>query len=104
MVLLGDPNCKASALVENPAHDTGVISASGPLDNSLVQLNYLSGGANLKPGQSVITSGLGGIFPKGIPIGQIVDSRSVEYGLYTEARVKLNANLGALEQVWVLLP
>ena len=104
VVLLGDPNCKASALVENPAHDTGVISASGPLDNSLVQLNYLSGGASLKPGQNVITSGLGGIFPKGIPIGQVVDSRSVEYGLYTEARVKLNANLGALEQVWVILP
>lgn len=104
VVLLGDPNCKASALVRNPAYDTGVISASGPLDNSLVELAYLSGTAILKPGQEVITSGLGGIFPKGIPIGQIVDSRSVEYGLYTEARVKLNANLGALEQVWVLLP
>jgi rod shape-determining protein MreC len=102
--LLGDPNCKVSALVENPAHDSGVISASGPLDDSLVQLTYLSGSANLKSGQGVITSGLGGIFPKGIPIGQIVDSRSVEYGLYAEARVKLNANLGALEQVWVLLP
>jgi rod shape-determining protein MreC len=104
VVLLGDPNCKASALVENPAHDSGVISASGPLDNSLVELIYLPGTANLKPGQGVITSGLGGVFPKGIPIGQIVDSRSVEYGLYAEARVKLNANLGALEQVWVLLP
>ena len=45
------------------------------------------------------------IFPKGIPIGQIAeDSRQVEFGLYTEARVKLNANLGALEQVWVLIP
>ncbi len=104
VVLLGDPNCKASALVENPAHDTGVISAGGPLDNSLVELTYLSGSAILKPGQGVITSGLGGIFPKGIPIGQIVDSRTVEFGLYTEARVKLNVNLGALEQVWVLLP
>jgi rod shape-determining protein MreC len=104
VLLLGDPNCKVSALVENPAHDAGVISASGPLDDSLVELTYLSGSANLKPGQSVITSGLGGIFPKGVPIGQIVDLRSVEYGLYTEARVKLNARLGALEQVWVLLP
>ena len=103
VVLLTDPNCKASALVENQAHDTGVISAGGPLDNSLVQLAYLSGGANLKPGQSVITSGLGGIFPKGIPIGLVVDSRPVEFGLYTEARVKLSANLGALEQVWVLI-
>ena len=103
VILLSDPNCKASALVENPAHDIGVISAGGPLDSSLVQLTYLSSDANLKPGQNVITSGLGGIFPKGIPIGQIVDSRAVEFGLYTEARVKLSANLGALEQVWVLL-
>lgn len=104
VVLLGDPNCKASALVDNPAHDTGIISASGPLNNSLVELTYLSGNASLKPGQNVITSGLGGIFPKGIPIGQIVDSRQVEFGLYTEARVKLNVNVGALEQISVLLP
>jgi rod shape-determining protein MreC len=104
VMLIGDPNCKASALVENPAHDTGVISASGPLDNSLVQLTYLSGSANLKSGQSVITSGLGGVFPKGIPIGQVVDARPVEFGLYTEARVKLAASLGALEQVWILFP
>jgi rod shape-determining protein MreC len=104
IVLLGDPNCKVSALVENPAHDVGILNASGPLDNSLAELTYLSGSAVLKSGQSVVSSGLGGIFPRGIPIGQIVDARPVEFGLYSEARVKLNANLGALEQVWVLLP
>lgn len=103
VVLVGDPNCKASALVENPAHDMGVITASGPMDNSLVQLTYLAGGADLKPGQTVMTSGLGGIFPKGIIIGQVVDARPVEFGLYTEARVKLAVNLGALEQVWVVM-
>ncbi len=68
VLLLGDPNCKAAALVENPTHDTGVISVGGgPLDNSLVELNYLPSGAVLKSGQGVITSGLGGIFPRGIP-------------------------------------
>jgi rod shape-determining protein MreC len=104
VVLLGDPNCRVSARVENQAHDMGIISASGPLDNSLVQLTYLASGANLKSGENVVTSGQGGIYPAGIPIGQIVDSRPVEFGLYTEARVKLSANLGGLEQVWVLLP
>ena len=104
IVLIGDPNCRVSAAVENAAHDMGVIIAIDPLDNSRVNLTYLASGANLKPGQNVVTSGLGGIFPKGIPIGQIVDARSVEYGLYTEARVKLNASLGSLEQVWVLFP
>ena len=104
VVLMGDPNCRVSARVENPAHDVGVISASGPLDGSLVELTYLSGNAVLKSGQNVVTSGEGGIFPPGIPIGQIVDSRAVEFGLYTEARVKLSANFGALERVWVLFP
>jgi len=104
VVLISDPNCKVSAIVENPAHDTGIISPGGPLDNSFVALSYLSGNATLKAGQNVITSGLGGVFPKGIPIGQIVDARPVEFGLYTEARVKLLVNLGSLEQVWVLFP
>ena len=104
IVLIGDPNCRVSAMVENAARDMGVIVASGPVDTSLVELTYMASSANLKPGQNVLTSGLGGVFPPGIPIGQIVDSRSVEYGLYTEARVKLSANLGSLEQVWVLFP
>ncbi|HEY5345477.1 MAG TPA: rod shape-determining protein MreC [Verrucomicrobiae bacterium] len=104
VVLVGDPNCRVSATVENVSRDMGVLIAGGTLDTSLVELTYLASSANLKPGQSVITSGLGGIFPPGIPIGQVVDSRSVEYGLYTDARVKLNANLGSLEQVWVLFP
>ena len=102
VILIGDPNCRVSALVENTTHDMGVLTASGPLDTSLVQLSYLASGANLKPGQNVVTSGLGGVFPKGIPIGKIVDAQAIEYGLATEARVKLNANLGALEQVSVL--
>ncbi len=103
VVLIGDPNCRVSALVENPGHDVGVLSATDPVDRSLVQLGYLSSSANLKSGENVFTSGLGGVFPKGIPIGKIYDARPVEYGLATEARVKLNANLGALEQIWVLI-
>jgi len=104
IILLGDPDCRVSVRVENPAQDIGVLGAGGPFDNSLVGLGYLSGNANLKPGQNVVTSGQGGIFPAGIPVGQIVDARQAEFGLYTEARVKLNANLDALEQVWVLFP
>jgi len=102
VVLLGDPNCRVSARVANPAHDIGILTASGPLDNSLLNLTYLSSSAVVKSGEQVVTSGEGGIFPAGISIGQIVDAQQEEFGLYTEARVKLSANLGALNQVWVL--
>jgi len=104
VVLLGDPNCKVAARVENEARDTGVVGASGPLETELIVLSYLSRNANLKPAQGVVTSGEGGIFPEGIPIGKIVDAQPVEYGSRIEARVKLAANLGALEEVWVMFP
>ncbi len=103
VVLLGDPNCRVSALVENEGRDTGVIGASGTLDGALVEMSYLSRNADLKPGQSVVTSGLGGVFPRGIPIGKVVDSQPVEYGLYVMARVRLAGRLSALDEVWVML-
>jgi rod shape-determining protein MreC len=107
VVLIGDPSCRVSAVVDNAARDLGVITAGGPLAGgplgaSLPELSYLASSANLKPGQDVFTSGLGGVFPKGIPIGKIIYGQSVEGGLASEASIKLNANLGALEQVWVL--
>ena len=91
-------------MVENNTRDMGIVGAGGPFDTSLTTMSHLPKDANLKAGQTVVTSGLGGIFPKGITIGKIVDSRPVEYGLYTEARLKLAANLSALEDVWVVMP
>jgi rod shape-determining protein MreC len=104
VVLLGDPSCRVSAVVENGRRDTGVIGAGSSLDKTIVTLGYLSSAADLKPGQTVVTSDLGGLFPKGIPIGKLVDLQPVEYGLYNEALVKVAANLSALEEVWVLTP
>ena len=103
VVLLGDPNCPVAVRVENETGDTGVVGASGPFDGSLVELNFYRS-TNVKPGQNVVTTGQGGVFPSGIPVGKIVDSRSVGYGLYTEARVKLAVNQNALHEVWVLFP
>ena len=104
VTLVGDPNCKVAARVNNETHDSGVIGPSGPLETELVELGYLSRNANLKSGQAVLTSGEGGIFPAGIPIGKVVDVQSVDSGSRTEARVKLAANLSALQEVWVKFP
>ena len=104
VVLLGDPKCSVSARVESENRDAGVLGTSGPFDASLVEMNYLPRSANLKSGQKVVTSGEGGVFPKGIPVGQVMDWRPAEFGLYTQARVKLNANIASLEELWVMLP
>ena len=107
VVLIGDPKCRVSAMVQNEAgasavRDYGVLGNASPLDRELIELTHLLRNVAIKPGQKVVTSDLGEIFPKNIPIGTVVDSRQVEYGLATQATVKLSASLGSLEEVWVL--
>jgi rod shape-determining protein MreC len=103
VVLIGDPNCKVPAVVENEARSQGIIGGGGPFDGSFVSLSHLSSHAKVKPGERVVTSELSSIYPRGIQIGLLVDeAQPVESGLIQEAEVKLSANLSSLEEVWVL--
>lgn len=102
VVLLGDPNCRVAVLVEE-SRDHGIIApaTSSPVDPALVDLSYLPRQSHLRAGQRIVTSGEGGIFPPGILVGYLVDFRSIGYGLYQEARVKLAVKMNALEEVFV---
>ena len=101
--LVGSPTCRVAAMIKETGETGVILGNAGPLDNALVNLSYLSSNARLKPGMTVVTSEYSTFFPRGIVIGQVAeDSRRVEFGLYSEARVKLSANIGSLEEVWVL--
>jgi len=105
VVLVGDPNCPVSAALAD-TRETGVVrgAVAGEYRGAVVELSYLSRDAVVRPGQKVITSGQGGIYPAGIVVGDVVDSRLVEAGIYLEARVRLAVNLAAVDHVWVKLP
>jgi rod shape-determining protein MreC len=109
VILLGDPNLRVAAKVGASGltnAETGIITvhSSAPQEEGMIDLDLLSGASGVAPGQNVVTWGEGGVFPADIPIGTIVDKRVKEYGLSSEARVKLAANLSALEEVWVMVP
>ncbi len=106
VLLLGDPNLRVAASIpDKDVRENGIIiSSSGPLDNSIVRFQYFSRNNAVKPGQTVATSGEGGVFPKGIVIGQILDTGNSNIGVSSEARVKVAANLNSLEEVWVMFP
>jgi rod shape-determining protein MreC len=105
VVLVGDPNCRVAVLVDE-SRDHGIIApaSSSPLDPALVDLSYLPRQSQLRAGQRIVTSGEGGIFPPGILVGYLVDFRSIGYGLYQEARVKVSVRMNALEEVFVKIP
>lgn len=105
VALIGDPECGVSVVV-NETRDNGIIqeARSAAVGDGYVALRTLQNSPNLMAGHKVLTSGLGGVFPKGVPVGEIVDARPVDGGLYTEARIRLAANLNRIEEVWVLTP
>jgi rod shape-determining protein MreC len=105
VVLFGDPGLRVAAQVQE-TRDQGVVGPGkgAALGTDFVELGYLSRNSILKPGQTVVTSGEGGLFPKGILIGTVVDSQSTDYGMSFDARVKLAADFGKLEEVWVIQP
>ena len=102
-VLLGDPNCRFSALIKSSRQQGGIVSPRRFNPNyRIVEMTYLPSDIEVRPGYSVVTSGLGGAFPKEIPVGQVEDSWLSRDGLYKEARIKIHADLNRLEEVRIL--
>lgn len=105
VLLLGDPQCRISAMVFDTG-ETGIIQPRSEtvLNPLVVDFSYLPNNPRFQKDQWVITSGKGGVFPRGIPIGTIVNWQSVGYGTYTKAQVRLSVNFNRLERVFVLMP
>jgi rod shape-determining protein MreC len=50
----------------------------------------------------VVTSGMGGVFPKGIMIGEAVSVTKKRYGIFQEAIIQPKVDLGRLEEVYII--
>jgi rod shape-determining protein MreC len=95
--LLIDRNAAAGALVER-SRAQGVVEGTG----GDLRLNYVSGTADVKVGDVVVTSGIDGIYPKGFVVGQI---ESVERGSGTFGAIVIRpaVDFSSLEAVLVVV-
>ncbi|MFN2541416.1 MAG: rod shape-determining protein MreC [Chthoniobacterales bacterium] len=101
VLLVADENCKVAATVEG-TREQGIASGErivAGLTPSLY-LNFLSKQADIKPGQKVYTSGVGGVFPSGLPIGAVKSFRVRE--LDGQAQLTPAVDLSHLEDVFVV--
>ena len=63
---------------------------------------YVGNTEPVKVGDIVVSSGLDGIYPKGLPIGKVVDSRKGK-GVFRSIKVEPWIDLIRVEEVSVLL-
>ena len=64
---------------------------------------YIPQGETVEPGDMVLSSGLGGNFPKRLVIGQVENVANQDIAMFQEAKVVPAVNLRALETIMVLL-
>lgn len=75
--------------------------ASGQPDGSIA-MQFLAEGVEVKPGDTVLTSGLGGTYPNGLLIGRVARVEGNTLDVFKGASVEPAVRLAALENVAVL--
>ena len=98
VLLVTDYDSTFSGIVERTREEGAV---AGNMRAGLI-MKYLDIGCDVKKGDKVITSGLYGVFEKGILIGEVVSVEPDSSGLYMNAIIKPEVDVRKLEEVLVI--
>ncbi len=103
VLLMSDPACRVSCQLPRTG-GFGVAQGGGvrPDGETRLKLDFLHRHAELRPGDEVVTSGLGGVYPGGLRVGYLENIRLDESGLYQSADVRPLADLATLRHVFVV--
>jgi rod shape-determining protein MreC len=98
VLLLTDPNSGVDVLVQR-SRARGVVS--GSLENGTV-MKYVKRSEDVQEGDQVVTTGLDGVFPKGLMVGTVVKARKQHLGLFQFIEVTPAVTSAQAEEVLVV--
>lgn len=98
-MLLLDRQSSVDALVQR-SRARGVVRGIG---RDRLEFEFVVRSADVVVGDEVVTSGLGGIYPKGLRLGRVAELRDAGGRLTRIAMIDPAVDLGQLEQVFVML-
>ncbi|RRF91001.1 MAG: rod shape-determining protein MreC [Coriobacteriaceae bacterium] len=96
--LLTDENSRVSAMIQS-SRAQGILEGSS---DGTLKLTLISTDTSVKVGDNVVTSGLGGVFPKGLPIGTVMSVNKSAGALYYDIDVKPLSTTENFEEVLVI--
>ena len=105
--LISSPTVRLAASLEGddrPISFQGGINKPFQASEGTVEFVPLDLYATAAVPKALITSGLGGVFPRGLYLGQVVELEPSTDGLFKTGRVILDARLNAITEVTVLVP
>jgi rod shape-determining protein MreC len=99
VLLILDRNSSVDALVQR-SRSRGILVGLG---DGRCSLRYVQRNDDVQVGDQVITSGMGGVFPKGILLGQVEKVQRGDAGLFQTVDVTPVVDFSRLEEVLVVL-
>lgn len=100
ILLLIDENSNIDALLQR-TRAQGILQGAG---SAGCNLKYISRVENVQAGDVVLSSGLAGVFPKGLLLGFVTGTPGSEGGLFQKIDVASAVDFGKLEEVLVPIP
>jgi rod shape-determining protein MreC len=97
-LVLTDHNSGIDAIVQR-TRARGIVQ--GDAENGC-RMKYLRRGEDVVAGDRVVTSGMDGIFPKGILIGEVREVSRGQRGLLQMATVEPSVSLDSIEEVLIV--
>jgi len=98
VMLIVDRNSGSEAMVQR-TRVRGVLQGKG---GNRCSLDFVPKSADVQPGDLVLASGLGGIYPKGLVFGKVTAADKKKAGVFQEIEVTPAVDLSALEEVLVV--
>ena len=96
--LITDPQSAVSVRLQDSRADALVVAQT----NGELQVEQISHEVVVSPGELVLTSGLGGLFPSDVPVGHVVSVRTRDFELFQQAVLEPAVDFKGLEIVLVI--
>jgi len=101
--LLVDTGSSAASMVQRPQSRAVGIVEGNPSQVSVLRMKNLMRDGDVIKGDKIMTSGLGGIYPKGLLIGEVTDVVDDDGGLLKTALIRPALDFSRLEEVFVII-
>jgi rod shape-determining protein MreC len=101
IILVTDPEHAVPVQIERTGVRTIAVGA-GDTNTELLALPYLPANADVKVGDLLITSGLGGVFPQGYPVARVTEVRHDAVQPLAQIRAAPLARLDQLREVMLV--
>ncbi len=102
LITANDVNNKVSVSIATTTGETNAILSGYDKDSDLVQISGVDSRVEINVGDVVTTSGLGGMFPRGIYIGEVETITNDKYGLSKTLGIKTNQDFNNIHYVTIL--